>query len=259
MPVTPDDHLAQSGHDVRVEWGPNGLRRLAPHCPTVVIVDVLSFTTCVDVALGRGATILPYRWHDGGEHDHAATHGATVAVRRDEVDADHPWSLSPAALADLPAGTRLVLPSPNGAALTFGAAEAGATTVIAACLRNASAVALHLASHDGPVGILPAGERWRGATGPLRPALEDLLGAGAIAAELAAAGRTASPEARAAAAVWNDGRADLPVLLGRSVTGRELSERGWAADVELAGMVDVSTVVAVLDGDTFVDTATRSR
>ena len=85
MPVTPDDHLAQSGFDVRVEWGPNGLRRLAPHCHTGVIVDVLSFTTCVDVALGRGATVLPYRWHDGAEAAHASPHAAALAVPAQET------------------------------------------------------------------------------------------------------------------------------------------------------------------------------
>ncbi|MEM8902228.1 MAG: 2-phosphosulfolactate phosphatase [Actinomycetota bacterium] len=255
MPVTPDDHLAQSGFDVRVEWGPNGLRRLAPHCHTVVIVDVLSFTTCVDVALGRGATVLPYRWHDGAEADHASTHDAELAVPRDQIDEDHQWSLSPASLATIPTGTRLVLPSPNGAALAFGAAEAGATAVLAGCLRNATAIGDLLADGDGPIGLVPAGERWRGETGPLRPCLADLLGAGAVLSHLAEHGRQLSPEARAAAAAWRDARPDVAALVTASVSGRELIERGWARDVELAVELDASRVVPALRGEAFVDAA----
>lgn len=253
MPVTPDDHLAQSGFDVRLEWGPNGLRRLAPHCAAIVIVDVLSFTTCVDVALGRGAAVLPYRWHDGGEHDHAIAHDAVVAVGRDHVDEEHPWSLSPGSLSAIPEGTRLVLPSPNGAALAYGAAEAGAGAVIAACLRNASAVGRWLGRHDGPVGLVPAGERWRGATGPLRPALEDLLGAGAVAALLADAGFSLSPEARAGAAAWRDARGEISEIALASASGRELVRRGWSDDVEVACAVDASAVVPVLRGEAFAD------
>ena len=36
---------------------------LAPADVTIV-VDVLSFSTCVDVATARGAAILPYSWSD---------------------------------------------------------------------------------------------------------------------------------------------------------------------------------------------------
>jgi hypothetical protein len=43
-------------------------------------------------------------------------------------------------LSSIAAGTRLVLPSPNGSELSHLAAAAGAT-VVAGCLRNASAVA----------------------------------------------------------------------------------------------------------------------
>ena len=253
MPVTPDDHLAQSGFDVRLEWGPNGLRRLAPHCRAIVIVDVLSFTTCVDVALGRGAAVLPYRWHDGGEDELAKANDGVVAVRRDEVDDQHPWSLSPGSLATIPAGARLVLPSPNGAALAFGAAEAGASTVIAACLRNVSAVGGWLADQDGPIGLVPAGERWRGSTGPLRPAIEDLLGAGAVARVLVEAGRSASPETRAAAASWREAAGNAGDLVAMSVSGRELVQGGWPDDVELACHVDSSEVVPVLRDEAFVD------
>ena len=37
----------------RFEWGEAGIRRLAPHAEVVVVVDVLSFATAVDV---RGGT-----------------------------------------------------------------------------------------------------------------------------------------------------------------------------------------------------------
>jgi 2-phosphosulfolactate phosphatase len=46
---------------VRFDWGPMGLRSIAPEVDVVVIVDVLSFTTCVDIALGRGAEVFPYK------------------------------------------------------------------------------------------------------------------------------------------------------------------------------------------------------
>jgi 2-phosphosulfolactate phosphatase len=40
------------------EWGPIAVMALAPADVTIV-VDVFSFTTCVDAAVSRGAAILP--------------------------------------------------------------------------------------------------------------------------------------------------------------------------------------------------------
>jgi 2-phosphosulfolactate phosphatase len=241
----------------RFDWGPNGLRALAGRCDVVVVVDVLSFTTAVDVAVARGCSLLPYRWHDGAGA-FAADRGAELAVERDALDAHHPWSLSPASLRSLAPGTRLVLPSPNGSALAFAAREAGARHVLAGCLRNASAVAAAARRLDGGRGIavLAAGERWHGDTGPLRVAVEDLLGAGAVLAALDPSGSLSpprcSPEAGAARAAFVAARPLLHDALAGSTSGRELIARGFADDVALAAELDASTTAPVLEDDAFV-------
>jgi len=242
---------AQRAHRVRFDWGPMGLRTLAPDVDVVVVVDVLSFTTAVDVALGAGAVVFPYRWHDGSEHEFAADHDAVVAVPRGESG----LSLSPASLDGAEVGTRLVLPSPNGSALLFGAAEAGAATVLAACVRNAAAVGAELADTELTIGVIAAGERWRGATGPMRVAVEDLLGAGAV---LAAFDRTElSPEASAAVAAWLAAEPDIRSTLLASASGRELVVNGFDEDVAIAARAHVSELVPMLDHDRFVDGAGR--
>ena len=129
---------------------------------------------------------------------------------------------------------RLVLPSPNGSTIAFALAESGAQ-VVGACLRNAGAVARWLAPRvaDGAsVVVVPAGERWYDDT--LRPAVEDLWGAGAVIAALTRrleAG-AASPEARMAVAAWH--AAVLPADLLDCAGGIELAEAGFVADVEIA-------------------------
>lgn len=233
---------------VRFEWGPMGLRTLAPDVDVIVIVDVLSFTTCVDVALGRGAEVFPYKMNDGSAAEYAASVGAELAGPRGGAAR---FSLSPRSLADVSPGTRVVLPSPNGAALAFGAAEAGAGEVVVACVRNGAAVGSVFADEDISVGVVAAGERWHGSTGPMRVAVEDLLGAGAV---LSMFDRPdLSPEARVAAAAWHDAEADLLDRLRHCHSGRELIERGWSDDVGLAAQAHVSDLVPVLREDRFVD------
>lgn len=257
-PSPPLDPFTQDGFAVRFDWGPNGLRRLAPVSAAVVIVDVLSFSTSVDVAVGQGARVLPYRWDNGDEAGYAADHGALLAGPRRHITEASPWSLSPSSLITLPAGARLVLPSPNGSALTFGAREAGAGSVFVGCLRNASAVASLAAAladqspvHQGVIAVIGSGERWHGTTGPLRPAVEDLLGAGAVIAALS--GRPCSPEAAAARAAFLDAHGELAPTLVRSGSGRELCSGGLGADVLLAAEHDVSTAAPLLVGLELVD------
>ncbi|NYI86803.1 2-phosphosulfolactate phosphatase [Amycolatopsis endophytica] len=214
--------FAQSGHDLRLEWGPDGVAELGRECAALVVVDVLSFSTTVDLVTSRGGRVRPLRW------------------RGDSVP-------RPAAVG--PAPGLLDLPSPNGATLCAQAAATGAT-VLAGCLRNASAVAAAAAGIAGarPIGVIPAGERWgvnitaAGAGESLRPCVEDLLGAGAIVAAMA--GRPASPEAHLAATAYR-GTGIGEALRGCS-SGLELIAHGHARDVELAAEVDVSATAPIL-------------
>ena len=231
---------SQSGFDLRFDWGESGLAALAQEAATFVVVDVLSFTTCVSVACARGAAVLPFPWKDERVGAFAAERGALVAGSRWDASA---WSLSPASLVALPTGARIVLPSPNGSELSFRAAESGA--VYAGSLRNASAVAARLRG-PRPVAVIAAGERWPDAR--LRPAAEDLIGAGAILARLEG---TRSPEAELACAAWRAAEPELARVLRACASGVELAERGFARDVELAAELDADPVAPRLRAGVF--------
>jgi len=249
------DRSARPGHDqasyaVRCEWGPTGA--LAVPADYAVVVDVLSFTTTLTVALEHGIEVFPSTWRDARAAEHAVRHGATLAVGRFEAqsrtDARH-VSLSPASIAAAEGIERLVLPSPNGSTIAFALATSGAE-VLGACLRNASAVASWLAPRvaaGAGVVVVPAGERWPDDS--LRPAVEDLWGAGAVLAALGC--DSVSPEAAAAVAAWQ--ATDLPDALVACASGRELVEAGFADDVAIAARHDTSDVVPVLTGESFTD------
>ena len=237
--------FGQDPYGVRCEWGPEGAAALASGSAALVVVDVLSFTTSTVVAVERGIAVLPHPWHDSAD-EYARSVDARVAVGRHRVDPDHPWSLSPAGLRRAPHTPRLVLPSPNGS--TIAAAASG--PVVAACLRNASAVGRWLSGQgygtpSRPLLVVPAGERWP--DGSLRPSLEDALGAGAVIAALASTMDPAvlSPEAALLRAAYV-GTPDVAAAVRECASGRELIQGGYADDVDIAVELDASTVVPVL-------------
>jgi 2-phosphosulfolactate phosphatase len=261
------DWLRQEPHGVRFGWGPAGAEHLAPASAGLVIVDVLSFSTAVTVAVEAGIRVFPYPRHDDAAAAFARRRRAVLAAEGRSGSPDAPWSLSPAALRRAPFTPRLVLPSPNGSAIaaTATAATPTATTptataaatpteVVAACLRNAIAAGRWLAGRglgtpEHPVAVIAAGERWP--DGSLRPALEDLLGAGAVIAALTHLGAgPLSPEAAAASGCY-EGTPDITAAVAASVSGRELSQRGFPCDVVLASEVDTCDVAAVLADGAF--------
>jgi 2-phosphosulfolactate phosphatase len=245
--------FAQAPYACRCEWGAAGLAALAA-ADVIIVVDVFSFTTCVDVAVARGGAILPYAWADPGAIDFARTQGAELAGKRRLTK----YSLAPASYLDVERGFRCVLPSPNGAHVTLAAAAA-APIVLAGSLRNAHAVADAASRLGRTFNVIPAGERWR--DGSLRPALEDGIGAGAILRWLPG---SRSPEADAAVATFERYETCLIDTLDRCGSGRELEERGHTQDKDLAGALDVSDCVPKFDGvayraQDFTDAADQNR
>jgi 2-phosphosulfolactate phosphatase len=238
------------GAGVLFEWGRPGAQATGGPASALVIVDVLSFSTAVTIAVGHGAAVYPHPWPAPDIKAFADVRDAALAVPRHQARPDQPWSLSPASLLSGPLTPRLVLPSPSGSAIA-----AASRHVLAGCLRNATAVARWL-EHYGygtasrPAVIIAAGERWPG--GDLRPALEDLLGAGAIIAALSP-DRTRTAEAAAAEVLWRACREHAGEFLAGCTSGQELTAAGYAGDVALAAEHDIQAVVPVLTGSAFLN------
>ncbi|MFF3865729.1 2-phosphosulfolactate phosphatase [Micromonospora sp. NPDC001898] len=238
--------FAQPGSGARFDWGLTGAAELGRVCAVLVVVDVLSFTTTVEVAVARGMRVHPFPWGEQAA-EYARRVGAVAAVGRRQMTPEHPWSLSPAALRTAPVVADLVLPSPNGSAISAAASATG-LPVVAACLRNARAVGRWLCergygSVDAPIGVIASGERWP--DGALRPSVEDQLGAGCVLDILSGVPGGLSVEAAMTLAALAS-TPDVPAAVRGCVSGRELVEVGFADDVEVAVQVGVSDVVPVL-------------
>jgi len=104
------------------------------------------------------------------------------------------------------------------------------------------------------IAVIAAGEQWP--DGGLRPAVEDLWGAGAVIAGLADAGRTAlPPEAELAEAGYQTVRGRERQALLSWASGRELVDPGYRADVEVAAEAGLSDAIPLLSGGRFVTAA----
>jgi 2-phosphosulfolactate phosphatase len=237
----------QQEFDIRCEWGEHGVAVLAPISDAVVVVDVLSFSTSVEVAVSNGAVVFPYRGRADAVAEFAAARSAEVA---DPVRSGGGYSLSPASLRHIRPGTRIVLPSPNGSTLSLAA---GPTPVLAGCLRNARAVAFAARQLGPRITVIAAGERWL-PDYSLRPSWEDLVGAGAIISHLD--GRL-SPESAAALAAFRDAEPRLGEYLHRCGSGKELVELGFAEDVRLAAELDVSDCAPLLTDEAYIRAESR--
>lgn len=230
----------QHPYAIRFEWGIQGVRNVANSGGVTIIVDVLSFSTCVDIACSRDAQILPYQYKDETAEVFARANSALLAVGRSGKG----LSLSPQSLLTIEPNTRLVLPSPNGSTLTLACKT---PVVLSACLRNASAVAAYASRQRTPITVIAAGEQWD--NGALRPATEDLIGAGAVIHFLTG---DKSPEATVAELAFIGSKENLSSILVGCASAIELIERGFADDVQLAEDFNISSCVPRLINGAYV-------
>ena len=244
-----DGLFSQDDYSLRFDWGLSGAD--ASRADLAVVVDVLSFSTAVSIAVDRGMVVYPYAWADDSARAYARARDAVLAMGRLEAlrSGCRAPSLSPAALLVCEPVPRLVLPSPNGSAIA-AVLRARSTGVAIGCLRNATAAAhcVQTALEAGQaVTVIAAGERWQG-DDSLRPCLEDHLGSGAVLAKLLEAGfgDRMSPEAHAAALLYSAHTRTLAQTIRLCVSGQEIHGRGFDTDTTAAAEVDVSTRVPVL-------------
>ena len=242
--------FSQRKFEVRLEWGLAAVEHLAGDVDCAVIVDVMSFSTCVSLAINNGACIYPYPWKDASAIEYGKKIGAATASP-DRRFRGKGYSLSPASLRHISPGEKLVLPSPNGSAISFKARDAG-IAVFSGCFRNMSATANACRSF-GRVLVIPCGERWP--EGSLRPCIEDHVAAGGI---IAALGReNCSPEAQTAVAAWHHYQQRGPEFLRQCSSALELTQRGFDEDVDLCLEIDESETECRLWGDAYVSGLAR--
>ncbi|MFT4258522.1 2-phosphosulfolactate phosphatase [Microbacterium sp.] len=186
----------QSAYQVRLEWGVEGLARLAP-ADVVVVVDVLRFSSTLPDAVASGGAI------DLADAREWSSNGAAVAA---------------AAAATAPASAPV-------AVLVGGLRNASAVARAVQRMQERRRARTS-------VNVIAAGER--DADGVLRVAVEDQLGAGAILAVLTDLGIDhTSPEAAFAAEGFRALKGALRHLLTASGSGREL-EIGVASTARMA-------------------------
>jgi 2-phosphosulfolactate phosphatase len=86
----PESPWAQADRRIRFDRGPAGAAALRTDGGTLVVVDVLSFTTAVSVAVERGTAVHPAAWRDGRAEALARELDARLAVGRRETTPQQP-------------------------------------------------------------------------------------------------------------------------------------------------------------------------
>lgn len=223
---------------INCEWGLNGINKFREETNVFIVVDVLSFSTCVDIALSRGAVVYPYRYKDETAIEYAKNINAEVALfKRSKTS----YSLSPVSLLNIKLSERLVLPSPNGSELSLACGKA---TTLCACLRNCKAVAEYAMSIDGNITVIPAGEKWN--DGSIRFAIEDYIGAGAVISYL---NGTLTPESLIAKELFKSVKNSFSQIIMNCESGIELREKGFLEDIITANELNISPVVPLLNNN----------
>ena len=251
----------QSAYPVRFEWGPTGAAATAGARRTPWWSTCCRSPRPCAWASSAGSPCIPLPGRTRRAAGVRRTRvGATLAIGRHEARrlGGGP-SLSPASIvAAEGVVSRLVLPSPERLRRSpppLGGGQVAAADGGRGLPAQPTAVARHPvigAPRSGcAITVIAAGERWP--DGSLRPAVEDLWGAGAVLAALVDLGVDGlSPEAaRRGGGVPRRRADDLAAAVNACASGRELVDGGFADDVAIASELDVADRVPVLADGAF--------
>lgn len=219
-------------------WGEDGLSYYGAFFKAIVIVDVLSFGTTVDIALSKGSSIIPTKIENEDQLiSISKQQKAIFAKKRNESGI----TLSPSSMQSLDARQTILLPSPNGSTLV-DIATRFEKPVFTGCFRNSKVLADALNFEKFfPVLFVAAGERYPNKK--LRPSIEDYWGVGSILANL---NYEKSIEAEFAIQSFIAASRDLKNNLISCESGQELLLQGFKQDVELAAELNVSNKISIL-------------
>lgn len=225
-------------HKHHICWGQDGLTYYGDFFAAIVIVDVLSFCTTVDVAISKGCSVIPTKIENKGQLlSLAKQQQAILAKKRNEPGI----TLSPSSLESIDSKQIILLPSPNGSTL-MDLASHFHKPVFAGCFRNAKVLSncLNLKKFF-PILFVAAGERYPNKM--LRPAIEDYWGVGSI---LAAVDGNKTIEAECAIQSFRAISNDIKSNLIACESAQELIVHGYTKDVELAGEYNSSDSISEL-------------
>lgn len=208
----------------------------------IVVVDVIRATTVATTAVSKGMRVFPAKTADDA---------CVIAGRLKqpllvgELGGNKPYGFdltnSPVQIAARKDVHRpMVLVSSSGTQLLLNAV--GSEAIYLACLRNASAVARHIAGRHARVAILGAGSR-----GQFRR--EDQMGCAWVAARLLDAGYQAETEKTAGlVARWRHARVEE---LRNGKSAEYLVRSGQQDDLEfvLSHIEDLETVPSLVRGE----------
>lgn len=219
---------------------PKDLTSDQTHNKTIVVFDVLRATTTMTAALAAGVREIRI-FADIHSAAQAAAHFAAPRILAGEVDCLPPPGFdlgnSPSAFTqELHADRTIFLSTTNGTKAVIAARTAA--EILIGALVNASAVARRISQIGRSATLLCAGTRGQ-------PALEDLLGAGAVIDALTNTGAAipATDTARIALRLFRASKSSLRETIADATGGQHVLAAGLSADIAFCAAFDSIPIV----------------
>jgi 2-phosphosulfolactate phosphatase len=220
------------------EWGEQGARTFEGSVGALIIVDVLSFSTCVDIAVARRALVYPFAYGDPG-----GSTGRTGYRRRGRGATRQqraPLQPVPRLAARHRAGEQARAAECEWLGHFHGVkVDTGSHGLFAKRPRRCRKVCRDCTGYPG------CGRPGREALARRQPAAGD-RGPDGCGRDPRCAGPALLSEAEVALHAFRNARPRLAELVRGSVSGQELVTRGYPEDVETAIQLNVSDAAPLL-------------